>query len=125
MDGHGVHVLPVHKQRAVGHIVGAQQKVHQRGLACAGLADDADALAGLDGERYVLQHVVLAVWVAERQMAELNAAVRVAQVGDASRSATSMGASRSSVMRFSDALPREVFSISIEMAMMGQTMASK
>ena len=45
--------------------------------------------------------------------------------GTPARSATSMGASSSSVMRLREALPREVFSMSIEIAMMGQTIASK
>ena len=43
-DGNTVYILPIHKQGAVRHIVGAQQKVHQGCLASTGLAHDAHAL---------------------------------------------------------------------------------
>lgn len=82
-DGYAVHILPVHKQGTVRHIVGAQQQVHQCGLARAGLAYDAYALAGLHGEGDIPQHIVFAVRIAEIQMPKLDAAARVGQVGHA------------------------------------------
>ena len=80
MDGHAVHILPVHEEGAVRHIVGAEQQVHQRGLARTGLAHDAHALAGFDLEGNVPEHVELAVRVAEGQVPELDGALRVLQV---------------------------------------------
>ena len=80
MDGQGVHVLAVHKQGAVRHVVGAQQQVHQRRFARAGLAHNAHAFAGVDGEGDVLQHIVFAVRVAEGQVAEFHTALRVLQL---------------------------------------------
>ena len=125
VDGDAVDVLPIHEKGAVGDVISAQEQIDQRRLACAGLAHDAHALAGLDREGDVFQHIELAVRVAEGQIAELNAALGVSRSGTPARSATSMGASSSSVMRLREALPREVFSMSIEIAMMGQTIASK
>ena len=83
VDGDGVDVLAVHKQGAVRHIVGAEQQIDQSRLARAGLAHDADALAGLDGKGDVLEHIVLAVRVAEGQITEFNAALDVFKVGHA------------------------------------------
>ena len=42
-------------------VVEPQQQVDDRGLARAGRPDDADALAGLDDERHVAEHVVVVV----------------------------------------------------------------
>ena len=74
-DGNAVDVLSIHKEGAVGHIVGAEKQVHQRRLACAGLAHDAHALTGGDGEGDVLQHIELTIGVAEGQAAELDASL--------------------------------------------------
>ena len=46
----GIHVLPVDAHGAGGRAVEAQEKAHERRLARAGLADDADRFAGLDVE---------------------------------------------------------------------------
>ena len=75
VDGQAVHVLAVDEEGAVGHIISAQQQVDQCRFARAGLAHDAHAFAGGDREADIPQHVVLAVRVAEGQMAELNAAL--------------------------------------------------
>ena len=82
-DGQGVHVLPVHEQAAVRHIINAQDQVHQGGLARAGLAHDAHPLAAVDGEGDIFQHVELPVRVAEGQVAELDLAFCAGQVVDA------------------------------------------
>ena len=58
-------------------------------------------------------------------MAELNASVRVAQVGDAVAVRHVDGRIQKLGNAVQRCLAAEVFSISIEMAMMGQTMASK
>ena len=83
VDGHAVHILPVHEEGAIRHIVGAEQQVHQCGLARAGLAHDAHALAGLDLKGNVLEHVEFAGRVAEGQVPELDAALGGLQVGHA------------------------------------------
>ena len=80
VDGDAVDVLPVHEKGAVGDVISAQEQIDQRRLACAGLAHDAHALAGLDREGDVFQHIELAVRVAEGQIAELNAALGVFEV---------------------------------------------
>ena len=54
-------------------VVEPHQQVDERGLARAGRADHADPLAGLDVERHVAQHVLLAV-VGEPDVVELDAA---------------------------------------------------
>lgn len=125
VDGDAVDVLPVHEKGAVGDVISAQEQIDQRRLACAGLAHDAHALAGLDREGDVFQHIELAVRVAEGQIAELNAALGVFEV----RHTGTVGHINGCVQQLGDAveeaLPREVFSMSIEIAMMGQTIASK
>lgn len=80
VDGDAVDVLPIHEKGAVGDVISAQEQIDQRRLACAGLAHDAHALAGLDREGDVFQHIELAVRVAEGQIAELNAALGVFEV---------------------------------------------
>ena len=82
-DGNAVDVLSIHKEGAVRHIVGAEKQVHQRRLACAGLAHDAHALAGSDSEGDVLQHIELTIGVAEGQAAELDASLGGFEVGHA------------------------------------------
>ena len=115
-DGYAVHILPVHKQGTVRHIVGAQQQVHQCGLARAGLAYDAYALAGLHGEGDIPQHIVFAVRIAEIQMPKLDAAARVGQVGHA----VPVGYIDRRIEQLGDAVQRcfaaGCFSISIEIA---------
>ena len=71
-DGHGVHIVTVNKQRAVGHIVSTQNQIHQRGFAGAGLAHKTHILAGLDGKGQMLQHIELTVGITERKIAEFN-----------------------------------------------------
>ena len=71
--------MPVDEDGAVRHIVGAQDQIHQGGLAGAGLAHQAHVLASGDGEGHVLQRVILALGIAEGQVAELNVALHIVQ----------------------------------------------
>ena len=79
VDGYGVDVPTIDKNRAVGDVVGPQQQVHQGGLACAGLAHQADVLARMDREGHILQGVVVGVGVAEGQVAEFDVALHIGQ----------------------------------------------
>ena len=72
-DGDVIHVLAVDKQRAVGHVIGAEDKVNESSLARASLAHKAHVLSGLYLEADVLQRVVLTVGIAEGKVPKLNA----------------------------------------------------
>ena len=54
--GHPGDVLPIDADRAALHIVKAHQQGDQRGLPGAGVPDQADPLAGLDGQAQLLEH---------------------------------------------------------------------
>ena len=71
---HLADVHAVHQQRPAGHVVEARDQVDQRGLAAAGRAHDGGRLAGLGGERDVVQHRLLRAGVAELDVAELDRA---------------------------------------------------
>ena len=80
-DGNRVHVPSVQKQRAVGHIVGAENQIDQRSLARTGLSDDAHVFAGSDREGHVGQRVVFGAGIAEGQMPKFNVALQHAGIG--------------------------------------------
>ena len=82
-----VHLLDVHAidaDRAFLHVVEAQQQRDDRGLARAGVADDGDGFAGLDGEGDIAQNPVglggrasLLAWpTGDRRAALFGAAIR-------------------------------------------------
>ena len=50
MQIHFADVDAIDANGALLHVVEAQQQGDDRGFACAGVADDGDGLAGLDGE---------------------------------------------------------------------------
>ena len=59
--GEGADVVPVDRDRALLNVVEPGQQVHQRALAGARTAHDADHLAGGDLERHVVKHRLIAV----------------------------------------------------------------
>ena len=70
-------VVPaVDEDLAGGRLKKAAGEVHKRALARAGLADDGDGRSGGDFQREVRQHVLAAVRVAERDVAELDVAAQ-------------------------------------------------
>ena len=75
---HGV--LPdidaAHFHGTFGHIIQAGHQVHERGLAAAGTADDADGFAGADVQVDVFQGIVTALLVGEKDVVEVDATVR-------------------------------------------------
>ena len=83
MDGNGVHVHIVDEHGAVGHVVGSQKQVHQRGLAGTGLAHQAHVFAGLDGKGHIFQSIEVAVGIAEAQVLEGDLALHVLQFAHA------------------------------------------
>ena len=92
--------------RALLHIVEAQQQADERGLARAGVAHDGDGLARLDAEADVAQHPVF-VLVGEPDVVEFDA--RAAASGTARGAAggrISAGVSSSLKMRSDDAMAR-------------------
>ena len=64
-DLKGVYILSVHEYRAVGHIVGPQNEVHQGSLACTGPAHNADTFAGFNGEGHIFQRIVVCPGITE------------------------------------------------------------
>jgi len=72
VDGNGVDIVVINEQRSVRHVVGAEQQIDDGRFSGTGLSDDADTLARLNGKRYVFQHIVLPVRIAEGQIAELD-----------------------------------------------------
>ena len=76
MERQAVDVVSIQKQRAVRHIVGAEQEVDQRCFAAAGIADNADALTGGNLKRNIVQHIKFTVRIPESEMAELDFTAR-------------------------------------------------
>ena len=74
MNGNAVHILTVHKQRSVRHIIGTKQQIYYRSLTRAGFAYNTDTLTGSYLKADVLQYIIIAVRIAERQMPEFNTA---------------------------------------------------
>ena len=66
--------MAVDKYRAVGHVIGTQNQVHQSGLARAGTAHETDVFACLDGKGNIVQGVEFSVGVAEIQAPEFDIA---------------------------------------------------
>ena len=79
VDGNGVDIPAIDKNRAVGDVVGPQEQVHQGGLACAGLAHQTDVLARMDRKGHILQGVVVGVGIAEGQAAEFDVTAHIGQ----------------------------------------------
>ncbi len=57
-DRHAVDVVPVNEDRAVRHVVGAEDKVNDRGLAGTGAADEADVFTRVDPSRPAARQAV-------------------------------------------------------------------
>ena len=72
VDGNGVDIVVINEQCSVRHVVGAEQQIDDGRFSGTGLSDDSDTLARLNGKRYVFQHIVLPVRIAEGQIAELD-----------------------------------------------------
>ena len=125
MDGNGVDIVVINEQRSVRHVVGAEQQIDDGRFSGTGLSDDADTLARLNGKRYVFQHIVLPVRIAEGQIAELDFSMDGRQILHTAAVLHIDFCVSSSVIRFKDAFPRDVFSISMETAMIGHTTAEK
>ena len=56
---HVANIDAIDADGALLHIIETQQQRDDRGLARAGVADDRDRLARLDGERHIAQHPVV------------------------------------------------------------------
>ena len=74
MNGHAVHILSVHKQRTIRHIIGTKQQIYYRSLTRTGFAYNTDTFTGSYLKADVLQYIIIAVRIAERQMPEFNTA---------------------------------------------------
>ena len=68
------HVDAVDEHRAGGHVVEPRHELHERRLARAGRADERDGRAGGDVERDVVDGGARRAVVAQRRVAELDAA---------------------------------------------------
>ena len=100
MRGELPHVDAVDQHAAFVHVVEPAEQVHERRLAAAALADDADRFAGLDLEVDVAEHRLVPL-VAERDVLELDAALDLRQVDSGSAgSVDSTGVSSSSNTRW-------------------------
>ncbi len=125
MNGNAVHILTVHKQRSVRHVIGTKQQIYYRSLTRAGFAYNTDTLTGSYLKADVLQYIIIAVRIAERQMPEFNTAFgfsRFPYTIPVRHIYRGIHQLRNTIQR---SLTAEVFSISIEIAMIGQTMDSK
>ena len=69
---HVADVDAVDANRALLHVVEAQQQRDDGGLARAGVADDRDRVARIDGERNIAQHPVVVVHAQDDQPAVLS-----------------------------------------------------
>ena len=69
---HVIHIRIIQKYGSIGYVIGAQQQIHQGGLACTGAADESYLLSGLDSKRDILQHIPISAGVAESQMLQLD-----------------------------------------------------
>ena len=74
MNGHAVHILSVHKQRSVRHIIGTKQQIYYRSLTCAGFAYNTDTLTGSYLKADILQYIIIAVRITKCQMPKFNTA---------------------------------------------------
>ena len=80
MNGNAVHILSVHKQRSVRHIIGTKQQIYHRSLTCAGFAYNTDTFTGSYLEADILQYIVLSVRITERQMPKFNTAFWILKI---------------------------------------------
>ncbi len=72
--------MPVDKERAVRHIVGAQDQIHENGLPGAGPSHHTHALSRVNGKGYVLKRICLPVGITEGKAPELDLPLHVMQL---------------------------------------------
>lgn len=125
MQRNAVYIVSVNKERSVRNIVYAQDKVNQRCLSRTGLSHYADVFAGFDRERNIPKHIEFTVRIAKIQVPHFNFALHRTDINRA-RSITNV---YFGIEQLSYTVERgfaaRSFSISIETAMIGQTMELK
>ena len=99
-DGERADIVAIDEDRAGGDVVEAANQIHERALASAAGADEADHLAGLDREADIANDGACAVF--ERDVAEFDFAAQTARVNCSHR----FGDVRAAIKDFENAMGR-------------------